>query len=174
MKDCYQTDYTSIVALVVAVIALIVGVYAIRYQIIALLSAQLADKAKESNEKLMPGGLSIMPPYEGSISTILSSIITAEEILNYQVYKNKYSFLSLNVQSLVDQFYLQLHTTIREFIAKDLSEVENLMFNNQILKDQFNRAKEFLSLSIAKNERKIFEAFHAFTVKRNRKNQSHP
>jgi hypothetical protein len=170
MEDCYQTDYMSIMALIVAVIALIVGVYAIRYQIIALLSTQLSDKAKESNEKLMPGALRIIPPYEASVSTILSSIITAEEILNYQMYKNKYSFLSLNAQSLVDQFYLQLHTTIREFIAKDLTEVENLMFNNQILKDQFNRAKEFLSLSIAKNENGVFEALRAYTVKRNRKN----
>jgi hypothetical protein len=177
--NCFcEIDYnllTSIIALLVAVFALIVSYVAIRYQIISLINAQLGDKAKECNGNLSPLDLSKPPRTNDKVSGLLSSIITAEELLNYQVYHKKNIFLwRLDLQSLIDQFYLQLHTTIRVFIEKANIEAGDLDSTNHLaaFQTQFNRSRSFLTLSIKKSVDKEFEVLQKCTEERNRKNNS--
>lgn len=172
MKCFCEIDYnlvTSIFSLIVAIYAII---YAIRYQLISLLNAQLSDKAKECNNNLMADNMSKIPTENDKISGIISSIITAEEILNYNVYKVRKNILwKINDQILIDQFYLQLHTTIREFLMKENIEIEDIENANHLttFQAQFKRSKEFLSESLKKNKEKTFEELHRYSLKRNKK-----
>ncbi|MFA6667665.1 MAG: hypothetical protein WCS51_04890 [Bacilli bacterium] len=163
---------TSIVAIFIALIALIVSYKATRYQIISLLNAQLADKAKDCNSNLNRNDLSKIPTKNDKVSWIVSSIITAEEIINYQVdHKKSFFMIRYNIQSLIDQFYLQLHTTIRVFLQKGHFDPEDLADYTQFgaIKNQYNRSTEFLSISINKDKNKEFEKLHNHTLERNKK-----
>ena len=145
---------------------------AIRYQIISLINAQLADKAKECNSNLDLQDLSKPPKSNDKVSGFLSAIITAEELLNYQAHHKKSLFLwKLDTIALIDQFYLQLHTTIREFMKKDTIIEADLKKNSQldVFKKQFERSKEFLNFAIEKNRNGEFEKLHEYTIKRNNK-----
>jgi hypothetical protein len=171
MKCFCDIDYslvTSIFALIVALLALYIPT---RYQIVSLINAQLSDKAKECNSNLDPNNLSYIPPQNDKVSGILSAIITAEELLNYKLYLKKSPYLiKLDVQSLIDQFYLQLHTTIRLFIQKEKLDTNDITHQNQleILQNQHKRSKEFLSISISRDNKKIFENLHSLSLKRNK------
>lgn len=177
MKCSCEIDYnllTSVIALFVAVIALFLSYMAMRYQIIGLISSQIADKAKECNSNLDPLNNSEVPKSNDKFSGILSAIITCEELINYEVYKKRSIFLwKLQTDSLVDKFYLQLHTTIRFFLEKetinsyDLANVDCLT----IFQGQFLRAKEFLKTSIIKNQKREFEKLQEYTTKRNNANR---
>ncbi len=174
MKKCFcEVDYdlaTIIVPIIIAIIALIVSYRATRYQIISLLNAQLADKAKDCNSNLDDNDLSNMPIKNDKVSWIVSSIITAEEIINYQIYyKTSFFMIGYDVQSLIDQFYLQLHTTIRVFLQKGHFDTKDLADNSQFeaINNQYIRSTEFLSISINKDENKEFEKLHDYTLKRN-------
>ncbi|WP_426669942.1 hypothetical protein ACPPVU_01610 [Mucilaginibacter sp. McL0603] len=177
MSCSNNIDYnllSSILALVVAIIALFVGYRAIRYQIISLINAQLADKAKDCNTNLDSNNYGDAPKQLDKISGILSSIITAEELLNYQVNLKKNIFiLHLDVQSLIDQFYLQLHTTIRLFLQKEKLEISDIDSSAEnilvVLQVQYNKSQEFLSISIKKDNNKVFEQLHSFSLERNKK-----
>ena len=151
-------------ALFVAALSLIVSVKAIQYQIIGLLNVQLANKAKECNGNLNPKDLSNMPREDAKVSGIVSSIVTAKEILNSLAYcrkckkntkKNpkKISFLvGFDLQRLIDLFYLQLHTTIRVFLKNGKFEEKD--FNNKevykVINDQLNTSRKFLKIPIDK------------------------
>lgn len=162
----------SIIALIAALIALLLSYKAVHYQIISLLNAQLADKAKDCNSNLEPNDSSRIPKQNDKVSGIVSSIITAEELINYQVCLKKSIFSrNLDLQSLIDQFYLQLHTTIRVFLQKgnlDKADIENEE-QYKILQTQYNRAIEFLSISIFRDKNKYFELLHSYSLKRNQK-----
>lgn len=175
MKFFCDIDYNfwiSIFAIIIAIIALIVSCGATRYQIISLLNAQLADKAKDCNSNLNHENLSKMPIENDKVSWIVSSIITAEEIVNYQVYFKKSCFMKgYNIQSLIDQFYLQLHTTIRKFLQKGHFDSKDLEDNSQFdaINKQYTRSTEFLSISIINDNNKVFEKLHDYTLERNKK-----
>lgn len=167
MKCFYCIDYsllTSIIPIIVALIAVIiamfVGFITTRYQIISLLNTQLADKAKDCNSNLNHNDLSKMPKQNDKVSWIVSSIITAEEIINYQLYYSKRFFLvGYNIQELIDEFYLQLHTTIRVFFQKERFDSSDLEDKSQfdVIEKQYTRAKEFLLILIKNDENKAFE-----------------
>ena len=157
-------------ALVVAVFALVATLFSIRYQIISLIQTQLADKARECNRYLDSN--SQIPFQADRISGIVSSARTAKELLNYQLVFKRYHIIAfLNKQSLIDQFYLQLHTSIRQWIEKDTlpaneikttdSDDPNIQASNnqikQTIASQFLRMKEFLAYSIKKNQSGFFD-----------------
>jgi hypothetical protein len=136
----------TILALIIGFLALIVAISSIRYQIITMINAQLADKAKECNSYLEANAM--VPKSAHKVSGIVSAIITAEELLDEQLNFKKYTILILlNKQSILKQFYLQLHTSIRVYLKKKtLSDAE---INDPVLRDQiraqFMRAKEILN-----------------------------
>ena len=135
----------TILALTIASLALMVAISSIRYQIISMINMQLADKAKECNNYL---DTNAMPPKSAhKVSGIVSSIITADELLDHHLKFKKYTVLIfLNKQSLLEQFYLQLHTSIREYLKKKSltdGEINDLSLANQI-RSQFARSKEIL------------------------------
>jgi len=162
----------SIIALIIAIFALFISYKAIRYQIISLLNVQLSDKAKYCNDNLDKNNLSKMPTQIDKFSGILSAIITAEELFNYQFCYKKSIFLwFFDCQSLIDQFYLQLHTTIRVFLQKGQIQESDIddSFYMDIFQKQYNRATEFLSISIAKDKNRSYEKLHSYSLKRNKK-----
>lgn len=173
MKCFCEIDYnllTSIIALFVACVALFVSYMAMRYQIIGLISTQMADKAKDCNSNLDPLNFSNIPKSNDKFSGLLSAIITCEELINYEIYKQGSIFLwKLDVESLVDKFYLQLHTTVRVFLEKETINSEDLenVDHLQTFQGQFQRAKEFLKTSIIKNQKKEFEKLQNYTTIRN-------
>jgi len=178
MKCFCDIDYnllTSIIVLCIALITLFVSYRAIRYQIISLINVQLADKAKQCNSNLDPKDLSKPPKKNDKVSGTVSSIITAEEIINYQACLKKSIFIrGFDLQSLIDQFYLQLHTTIRVFLQKGQiyeNDIENIENKEQYdtIKNQYMRSIEFLSISIIKDKSKFFEQLHSYSIKRNKK-----
>lgn len=154
----------DILALIVALIAFFVSYKATLFQKISLIDTQLSDKAKECNNNLDISDLSAFPKKEDKVSGILSAIITGEEILALQVLPKTWIF-SINRQLRIDLLYLQLHTTIREFLKKDSLNNQDLEESRhlEVLKKQFLRCKQFLAVSIQKNEDGIFEKLHTRT-----------
>ncbi|MBL7075607.1 hypothetical protein ISS37_10270 [candidate division KSB1 bacterium] len=151
-------------------ISLFVAVRALRYQRVSLLNSQLADKAKECNNNLDPVNLSKPPRRNDKVSGLLSSIITAEELLFYQTHHKKWKISwKPNQESLIDQFYLQLHTTIRVYLEKNSIEEKDLDSSEfmVIFNKQFQRSKEFLARSIEKNKNGEFEKLHKFGFRGN-------
>ena len=175
MKCFCDIDYnllTSVIALIVALVAIYLSFRALRYQIIALINVQLSDKAKECNNNLDINNMSSIPKRNDKFSGILSSIITAEEILNYQLYLKKNIFKrGIDIQSLIDQFYLQLHTTIRVFLQKGEINENDLENNNHLVtfKEQYQRSIDFLADSINKDINKHFEKLHSYSLTKNKK-----
>lgn len=173
MKYFCEVDYnllTSIIALFVALIALCVSYMTMRYQIIGLISSQMADKAKECNSNVDPLDNSKPPRSNDKLSGLLSAIITCEELINYEIYKRGSIFLwRLNVDWLVDKFYLQLHTTVRVFVEKQNIKSSDLDNDDYLLafNDQFQRVREFLKTAIIKNQNKDFEKLRKYTTQRN-------
>lgn len=174
MESVFKYNYehvVSLVALLIALISLFVSYMAMRYQIIGLLTSQIADKAKECNSYLEQQNLSLTPTKIDRISGILSAIITCEELINYEVYYKGSIFLcNLKVEYLVDKFYLQLHTTIRVFIAQnELTKAEHInKIQMETLEEQFKRAQTFMKLSIVKNQKKEFERLKEYSVGNNK------
>lgn len=154
----------------VAVLALIASIISIRYQIISLIQTQLADKARECNTFLDNNNQILIE--SSSISGILSSAITARQLLNYQLKsKRYYILLFLNKQKLVNQFYLQLHTSIRELLNKPALQDGEIKTNDsndpniqavntaikETIKSQFESLKAFLRDPIEKNRNGFFD-----------------
>jgi type III secretory pathway component EscV len=160
----------SVAACIIAVLALIVGFYAVRFQYIAIINTQLADRARMCNEQLTDTNKSYVPKENDKISGILSGIITAEEIMNSYLSERNPFLLNLNSQRIIDHFYLQLHTTIRIFIERkelfssDISNPNLLIEFNQQLK----RVQIFLGGAITKNKNLEFERLHELSVKSKR------
>lgn len=76
----------SMIALFIGFIASLLAYYGIKYQIISLIHSQLSEKAKETNGYLNSNNK--MPNEPENISGIVSTIITAKQILDYQCGKN--------------------------------------------------------------------------------------
>ncbi|MCK4346705.1 MAG: hypothetical protein KAX05_15585 [Bacteroidales bacterium] len=155
----------AIVAFAVGLISLIVARKSIRKQTTSLIQSQLSEKANQCNQYLNPMNLSNIPNEIDKVSGILSSIITAEEILFLQTHfkKNRLNWKP-KLEPIVDVFYLQLHTTIRVFFKNDNLENSKLseVMKNSILQTQFQRCKEFLNKSITKSRNREFEKLHDF------------
>ncbi|HLY72312.1 MAG TPA: hypothetical protein VKR53_21425 [Puia sp.] len=101
--------------LIIALIALAVGISGIRFQMIGLITSQLSDKARETNSYL-DSEFRVPLIYE-SYSSVFSSIITAQQILDIHCKKYKFLIITDSLRSyLIDQYYLQLHATIRSLI----------------------------------------------------------
>ena len=156
--------------ILIAVLALLVAIISIRYQIIALIQNQLADKARECNRFLDSNGQ--ISKESANLSGIISSAITARQLLEYQLKSKRYSILLfLNRKALIDQFYLQLHTSIRELLKKESLQNEEIhtndsedpniqAVNNAIkitIRSQFQSMRSFLINSINKNQSGFFD-----------------
>jgi predicted ATPase with chaperone activity len=131
---------------IVAIVALLVAFIALRYQIITLILSQFTEKAKECN-KYLNANLQLDNNIK-SVSGVLSSIITAKQILD--IHRKKYLIwlLLIRKQTLIDVFHLQLHTSIRSWIGE--MEYSELSFSNKIIEQQLKDSKIFLKKSIKK------------------------
>jgi len=138
-----------LLAFIVALLAFIVTLTAIRHQIVTLILSQLREKAKESNEYLNEK-LQIDNDLI-TVSGILSTIITAKQIMN--IHKKRYSvwLLFYGKQSLIDNFHLQLHTSIRVWIRTII--YSDFPFSDITIKKQLKESKLFLKKSIEKYDK---------------------
>ncbi len=106
-------DYLPII---ISAIALFVAFINVRFQMISLIQRQLADKAKDCNDNINSETQQIIDTPQTK-SKIVSSIVTANLLINRLTKSNCLFFpFGFGKQSLIDQFYLQLHTSIIEYI----------------------------------------------------------
>lgn len=140
----------SWIALFVGFFATLLAYYGIKYQIISLIHSQLSEKARETNAYLDSN--SKLPKEPEKISCIVSTIITAKQILNYQW--EKYWFLNIltyRKQAFIDVFHLQLHVSIRNYFEKyKESSYEKI---NPIVDSQIRECYKFLKEAIKKWDR---------------------
>lgn len=152
----------------IAILAFIATILCVRYQIITLINTQLGDKARECNKNLDIN--SQVPKEADKTSGIVSAILDAERLLDYQIKCKKYHILVLiNKQSLIDQFYFQLHTSIRELLKigrfvelkTNDSEDENIQKVNIEIKakiqDQLKSCIRFLKTSMERDRTGYFD-----------------
>jgi hypothetical protein len=158
----------SVAAIIIAVLALIVGFYAVRFQYIAIINTQLADRARFCNEQLTDSNKSYVPKENDKISGILSGVITAEEILNSYLTERNPFLCFLDSQRIIDHFYLQLHSTIRLFVEKNEIFESDMSNPNlyEVFNNQLERVKVFLGSCFAKNKNKEYERLHELSVKK--------
>ena len=150
-------DFTLLIALMAAIATLL----SVRFQIFTMINTQLSDKAKECNQYLMGNCQLSMEVHK--ISGIVSAIITAKQLLNHHLKNKQYHILvGINKQSFIEQFYLQLNTTIQGWIKSNEFDKFSLIFektesessiriNNEIkntIERQYNQSREFLIDSI--------------------------
>ncbi len=143
-------------SLLIAILAVVATLLCVRYQIFTMINTQLSEKARECNQFLTNNQLSFEAR---KISGIVTSIITAQRLLDHHIKFKKYHILVLiNRQSFIDQFYLQLHTTIHDWIKRNEFDKSSIIFentdsdisvkiNNEIrntIARQYNDSREFL------------------------------
>ncbi|RFM33166.1 hypothetical protein [Chitinophaga silvisoli] len=112
-----RLSIVDLVAIFISILALITSYVSIRLQIKSVILTHLSEKAKESNDYL--SGL-----IEGNeiqaISGIFTALITGRQLLELQCNKYRIS----DRQSLINQFYLQLNTTIRMNLSRDTMSIK--------------------------------------------------
>jgi hypothetical protein len=139
----------STIALIVAFLTFLLTFFSIRMQIISLILTLLSDKARECSNYI-DSKTQIVLKDTASVSAILSTIIISKQLL-YRNYKSFFLFLLwIGRQSCIDQFYLQLHTSIRLFI-RDRQLPEGIDPNlKSVLERQIIDSNKILTKSIKK------------------------
>lgn len=84
---------------------------------IAIIQGRLSEKAKEINlQDINPNDHRIWEEKDASISHVVSNIITAKLLIDEAINSSDGYLKEEDKQLLFDQFYLQLHTSIIEYI----------------------------------------------------------
>lgn len=148
---------TAVSSIMVALAALRIALAAFKHQMITLILSQLHEKAKESNDYLNEE-LQIKKEPQ-SISGILSAIITAKQLIKLHYKKYSRWLLFYRKQFLIDNFHLQLHTSIRDWIrgTQSFEDIRSLNTTNEIkstLETQLIGSKSFLKKSIKKYDKR--------------------
>ncbi len=137
----------------IACLALLATLLAVRYQIITIINSQMLEKAKECNSNLDENG-KLDEANSSKVSGVVSAIITARQLLDLQLRCKKYHILLFTKrQYFVDQFYLQLHTSIREWIDLERKDQKDI---SQIIQNQKASSYTFLKKSIVKDLKRRF------------------
>lgn len=157
-----NTYSVAVVSLLISLVSVIITYVAARFQVKQLLSSQLSERANTANRFI--GRNNDMPKDHGELTALVAAIITAEEILYFNLYsKRKSVWFLISPQHLIDEFYLQLHTSIRRDLAEfPLSTQENY------LQEQWNRCKRFLAKSILKNKNQEYHKLQYHSQQNNR------
>jgi hypothetical protein len=104
------------VAISVSLLATFIAYLAVRYQVLSLCQSQVSEKAKECNKNINPTTQGVIETPQ-NISHIVSTIITTEQLINRTIGKRFYFLITK--ASLIDQLYLQLHTSIIDYIIRN-------------------------------------------------------
>jgi len=111
-----DSNVPSHLAILISIVAAFIAFIGVRSQIISLIKNQLADKARECNKNINAETHRIIETPQ-NISHVVSTIITGKLLLDRVIKNSRVFFLfGLGKQSLIDQFYFQLHTSIIEYI----------------------------------------------------------
>lgn len=149
MNTCLSArDIIAICALIVSVIALFVGYINLRTSVVSMIENQLSNKAKECNKYIEEKTQAIKQETH-YISAILTSIIFAATLLD--LYYKSYRFILLRIgkKSCLDRFYLELHTSVIEFVKNNLpNNLDPSLINT--IKRQHEKCKLILHDSIVK------------------------
>ena len=120
----YSTSISNnYVAIFISLLALFISYINVRYQKISLIQKQLANKAKDCNDNIDPITQGLIITNQNK-SKVVSAIITAYSLVERQTKNWLFFPFGYGKQSLIDQFYLQLHTSIVDYI-KNYSKSEN-------------------------------------------------
>ena len=117
--DFLYENSTDNLAIFISIVAVVLTSLGVRFQILSMLKNQLANKAAECNKNINQETHAIIENTQ-NISHVVSLIITGELLVN-RVFKSSRFFFPFGYgkQSLMDQFYFQLHTSIVEYIIKN-------------------------------------------------------
>jgi hypothetical protein len=107
----------QLVPIFVSLIAVAIAYFAARFQGLSLIQNQIANKAKECNENIDKNTQRILNMPQ-NISHIVSTIINTEKLID-RIIKRKGTFFFFKKTSLIDQLYLQLHTSIIDYISQN-------------------------------------------------------
>lgn len=149
---CVPTiDFAPWIAIVISVIALVialyVGYYTIRLQVISAIENKLTNKAKECNKYIISVDQRF-PLETHSASAIISSILYASHILDLQFNTYNVFLWKSKQQGFKDVFYLELHTSISEYVHRNQLElVPDDLTLRPIIKRQLQEAHDFLEKS---------------------------
>jgi len=145
------TDIISLTSAIIAFVALFVGFISIRIQIVASIQNQILDKADECNKFIDPI-TQAAPVNTRGVSAVVSNILFTEALVNLRFRNNFFILWSIGKRACIDLFYLQLHTSIIDFIARN--DVGAGVIDEDSLKpkivEQLNGRNLFLSKSINK------------------------
>jgi len=138
---------TNGIAFLALVVAVLVGYHTIQLQIVAAIQSQLTNKAKEANKYIVEKDQRF-PMETHNVSAIVSSILHAGYILDLQFSTYKFFLIKRKKQQFIDLFYLELHTSVGEYIQRNQLE---LVLNDttlaSIIKEQLNDCHNFLKYS---------------------------
>lgn len=145
--------FLTILTIIIACVATWIAFINARFQIVMLILNQLSDKAKQTNEHLNKEKMKIHFNIKSNVSGFISSIVTAEQLLNYNFKEHWFLLLGAGKQGFIDQFYLQLHTSIRQYVGRDIESTKQSLdafCPDQQLLQQFNNVCKFLDKSFSK------------------------
>jgi len=135
------------IAIVISAIALFVGYYTIRLQVISAIEKILKDKAIECNKYIIAVNQKF-PLETHFTSAIVSSILYASHLLDLQFTTYKAFLWMRKKQEFIDIFYLELHTSISEYVHRNQLElVPDDIDLRPIIKRQLQDAHNFLEKS---------------------------
>jgi len=149
----YISIFIGCIGIIISCIAVIIAIISYVGQMNILVLNQLSEKAKDCNNLINWSNFEIILRNFQQISNILSVLITAIQLMDYH-YKTKwYLRLLTSRQKCLDQFYLQLHTSIRIFVGRDseyiATQIQSI-HSNKTLNDLFRDASGNLNASYKK------------------------
>ncbi len=145
---CYVNFVSLYLPSFLAFLTILVAFITFINQTEILILNQLSEKSKECNESISQTQFQVIPNNLIQNTNILSAIITAIQLLDYNLNRKWYLKLFISRESCLDQFYLQLHTSIRNYIGiYKTSSLTNLQthFNNSTINQLFTDASNNLS-----------------------------
>jgi hypothetical protein len=110
------SNIPELLAIFISFLAIVMAYFAVRYQVLSLCQSQISDKAKDCNKNIDNATQRIIETPQ-NISHVVSTIITTEQLIDRIIGKRVYLFITK--ASLIEQLYLQLHTSIIEYIKKN-------------------------------------------------------
>ncbi|TGM58552.1 hypothetical protein [Leptospira adleri] len=139
---CVAKVIYELIPVIIGLLALVIAFVSFVGQMMILVLNQLSEKAKDCNNAIAKSNFIILPNDFLQVSNILSSIITAIQLMDYHFNRRWYFKKFISRQQCLDQFYLQLHTSIQIFIGRDrdkyAAQLKELLKNetiNQLFKD---------------------------------------
>lgn len=154
----------NIVSLFASITVLVVAFLALRNDKITLVRNVLRTKANEANSYLSgisPSDLDTNLPAR-HIADVLRVISCTDLLLGIYISTNRIPFVRIPTSVLLDEFYLQLHSKVKDWLKND--DLPNGSQNISADKDLFIECRHFLAIQICKDKDNSLSS-HKFSLR---------